>query len=71
MEIEAEFGEILLIIDEVFSEMHKFKFMGFKIEAKKTVRVIAALVDSISSNLGPIFKQVKDAQNDAMSMVLK
>lgn len=71
MEIEAEFGEILLIIDEVFSEMHKFKFMGFKVEAKKTIRIISVLFDSISSSLGPVLRQVRDAQKATLELARK
>lgn len=43
--MEAEFGEIILVLDEVFSESHKFKFMGIRIESKKTVTVLGALAD--------------------------
>ena len=49
VDIEAEFGEIILVLDEVYSEMHKFKFMGFKIESKKSIRVLGTLVDVLDS----------------------
>lgn len=45
MELEAEFGDITLVLDEVYSEIHKFKFMGFKMESKKSIRVLGALID--------------------------
>lgn len=45
MEVEAEFGEIILVLDEVFSETHKFKFMGVRVESKRTVAVLGALAD--------------------------
>jgi S-adenosylmethionine synthetase len=67
-EIEAEFGEIVVILDEVYSEMHKFKFMGFRIESKKSLRVLSALVDSIAANLAPLLKQMQQQQQEAIKI---
>lgn len=71
IEIEAEFGEILLIIDEVYSEMHKFKFMGFKFEAKKSLKVISTLIDSISLSLKPIMQKIKETHNNTLESIMQ
>ena len=66
-EFEAEFGEIIVVLDEVFSEMHKFKFMGFRIESKKSLKLLAHVLDSISANIQPLMKQLEKIKVDAQS----
>lgn len=38
-------GKLEVLIDEVYSKMHLLKFMGLKIESKKSLVVLSALVD--------------------------
>lgn len=47
-EFQIEFGEFILILDEIYSEVHKLKFMGIRVESKKSLRVLTALVDVLA-----------------------
>ena len=39
-----DLGKLELLVDEVYSKMHLFKFMGVKVEAKKSIVVLAQLI---------------------------
>lgn len=64
LEIEAHFGNIVLILDEIYSEMHKFQFMGVRMETKTPVRGLNMLIQSISSNLNPIIAKLNEQREE-------
>ena len=42
--VSVDLGKLELLVDEVYSKMHLFKFMGVKVEAKKSIVILADIV---------------------------
>ena len=42
--VNVEIGKLELIVDEVYRQMHMFKFMGLRVESKKSLTVLGSLI---------------------------